>query len=686
MRSVALPSPPPGRRRTRTAWLAIGVALLAGAGTGLPALAQVAPVAGNSASVSAAQAFTRGAPVPAWVERISTLPAAATGYPFTIRLDDTWFRAGDELAVYHHHAASVHEASRLGDLGQFDIEFEPAYQRLELHRLVVLRDGRAIDQLQSADIRFMQRERGLEQAMVNGTVTAQIVSTDIRVGDTLDIEFSIVGSNPVFGRHVAQSTLWDRAAPVGLRRVTIDSPAAAPVAHRLMGVTASSPQPRVLLRDGRRLVQLEEAGLPALVGEHSVPFDVHQFRWLQLSDFADWAAVNAWAQELFATRTAPAVLEAPLRAARAAATREQAVAKVLEFVQNDIRYLSLALGEHSHRPFAPETTLERRYGDCKDKTLLAVTMLRALGFEAAPVLVASYTTASLSEMLPSPLVFNHAIVMVVVDGEQHFLDPTRRGQYGALDRMGQVHGGRQVLVVQPGTTGLRTIPRSSGEVVTSRRFEQIALPTLDGPANLVVRTELAGIAAENARVYLATARREDLRKAHEGALIARYPDARLLDDPRVTDDRQHNRLSIEERYSIASLLGENDGGGYRLPFQAANLSYLFLSSGMAQRSHPLALSAFPGTYEYDLQVTLPPAIAYRDMVTEKKVDDAAFRLQRRLAVGKNSVRLNLQLVTLDDRVAAQRVPAYLKHVKQYDDLTSGAVVVPAPTTAPLGAP
>ena len=44
----------------------------------------------------------------------------------------------------------------------------------------------------------------------------------------------------------------------------------------------------------------------------------------------------------------------------------------------EIRYYSVSLGESSHRPHTPAEVLRNRYGDCKDKSLLLVTIL-ALG-------------------------------------------------------------------------------------------------------------------------------------------------------------------------------------------------------------------------------------------------------------------------------------------------------------------
>ncbi|NRR30703.1 DUF3857 domain-containing protein, partial [Oxalobacteraceae bacterium] len=625
----------------------------------------------------AEQAFERGAPVPAWVERMTTIPAETAVEALSIRLADLQFHVADTPAYYQHRAIVAHEASALGQLGQIDIEFQPAYQRVQLHKLAILRGKETVDKLASADIRFLQRERGLEQGVYDGSVTAQIVTTDLRVGDTLEIEYSVSGQNPVFGQHVMDTAQWDYGSPVALRRVSIDMPADKVLDYRLIGgAGANAPRQSALSRNGRTLLRFEAAAMPAVLGESYVPTDVQQFRWLQFSDFLDWASVNAWALELFSAQTAPAVLEAPLRAARAAKTREEAVAKVLEFVQNEIRYLSVSLGENSHRPFAPAQVLERRYGDCKDKSLLAVTMLRALGIEAYPVLVPSYSSGGLAQLLPSPTLFDHAIVVVKVNGKEYFLDPTRSGQYGALERMGQSHGGRQVLVVQPGSGALRTIPQPPAEATRGRRIERIEVAAMDQPATLVERIELLGVAAENARIQLARLSKQELRKAYEGALVKRYPEAQLVADPKVEDDRERNVFMLEARHRVPNLFAPSaDGESWGMSYTPSNLSELFAPPGNARRSQPLLIPLFPEAREYDLTVTLPASFAMNPGSQTRSVDDQAFRLVRTLEVDKRALHIKVALATLEDRVAPARMASYLKNMQQYNEMLGGSLRV-----------
>jgi len=632
------------------------------------------PLPAQQSAPQAERSFERGAPLPNWVERLATLPAPVKGETASMRFADLQIYVADTSHYYVRRAAIAHQSSSLEGLAQIPIDFQPDYQRLYLHKVAIHRGTQVIDMTASADIRFLQRERNLEHGIYDGSVTAQVVVADLRVGDTLEYEYSVTGQNPVFGQHILQDGHWDTGYPSAYRRIILNMPADRYINYRLVGASAEKmPRQTAENKDGRRILRFEETGLEPISPEQYVPDDVEQGRWMQFSDFQDWAAVNDWALDLFGAKTAAGVLDAPLRSARAARTKEEQVAKVLEYVQNEIRYLSVSMGENSHRPFPPAQVLERRYGDCKDKSLLAVTMLRALGIDANPVLVATSTHKGLANLLPSPIVFNHAIVHVALNGKQYYLDPTRRGQYGKLEAMGQSHAGRLVLVVKPGSDKLSEIPQPAAPMV-NRRSEQFSIAAFAKPGELVQRSEMSGLMAEEMRVALAGMSKQELRKAYEGIMARRYPEAQLAGDPKIEDDRVNNTLVAEVRYSVPNLFSEmRTGEGWNMPYIPGNMADTFAPQGTARRIHPLAVPGYPNGAEYDLTVSLPDAFNIAPAKATREIDDSVFKLQRKLEVNRNKVHVNFQLAIKADRVPPADMQQYAKNVQQFNDAASGSI-------------
>jgi Domain of Unknown Function with PDB structure (DUF3857)/Transglutaminase-like superfamily len=380
--------------------------------------------------------FTLGEPVPAWVERASVAQAPQTE-ALVLPLVDTQYLLGEEPVVYVHRSVKVNDAASLTQAGHVAVVFVPQYHRLRLHAIRVLRGAETFDRTNSSPVRFLQRETGLEQGVYSGEVTASVLVSDLRVGDMLQYEYSMQGQNPVFGGKFVQSAAWDQGYPTARRRIVLNYLVGRHVAWRLIGEGESRPLvPQESLVGGMRRLVFEEQAMASVNPEPMTPPDYAAYRWMQFSEFQSWAEVVAWADELFQWRgELNGELRELVEALKVKVTPEERVVGALEFVQSQIRYFSVSMGESSHRPTQPDLVVECRYGDCKDKSLLLLTVLRALGIEGRPVLLEIGRRNRIDKALPSPLLFNHAIVQVEIGGRAFYLDPTRLGQHGRLSQM-----------------------------------------------------------------------------------------------------------------------------------------------------------------------------------------------------------------------------------------------------------
>ncbi len=79
--------------------------------------------------------------------------------------------------------------------------------------------------------------------------------------------------------------------------------------------------------------------------------------------------------------------------------------------QKDVRYVAVEVGEGGLRPSPPKETLERSWGDCKDKSLLLVDLLQEAQIEAYPALIHGSTGYETWKDFPTDK-FNHLIVAV----------------------------------------------------------------------------------------------------------------------------------------------------------------------------------------------------------------------------------------------------------------------------------
>jgi len=213
--------------------------------------------------------------------------------------------------------------------------------------------------------------------------------------------------------------------------------------------------------------------------------------------FRDWASVARWGVELYRI---PAVAP-PSVAALAAEVRASGGDPVAEAERRarGIRYFGTELGWGGLKPRQPEETLRRAFGDCKDKALLMVALLREVGVEAYPALVNPPALHQVDPAMPGPG-FGHAIVAVPWAGrprtpEMTIIDVPGLGDVRLIDATlsatvqadtGNLVGGR-ALVVSEKTSGLAEITPRVDAVTERRAATRI---TLDSSGDASVREEI----------------------------------------------------------------------------------------------------------------------------------------------------------------------------------------------------
>src|SRR5262245_7054521 len=336
----------------------------------LPAGAEAQPAQDNSQLKEvqiAAGAFSLGDPVPAWVEPVA-IPEAGQAYPVVFRLADNQYLIDGAPVIYVRRALMVNDAASLSSAGQISIPFVPQYHRLKLHAVRLFRKGESLDRTASSTVRFLQRETALEQGLYSGEVTASVLVSDLRVGDTLEFAYSLHGQNPVFGDKFIETASWDQTYPTVLRRIVLNHRLGRPISWRLIGDRKSKPVlPTEVTRGEMRRLVFEERAIGKVDVEASTPPSYLAHRRMQFSEFSGWDDVVAWASGLFQRQgELTEDIREIIENLRQRPTQEERAVAALEFVQSEIRYFSVSLGESSHRPTQPDVVLKQRYGDCKD--------------------------------------------------------------------------------------------------------------------------------------------------------------------------------------------------------------------------------------------------------------------------------------------------------------------------------
>jgi hypothetical protein len=340
----------------------------------------------------------------------------------------------------------------------------------------------------------------------------------------------------------------------------------------------------------------------------------------------------------------------------------------LRFVQDDVRYMGIELGPYSHTPTQPTKVFQRRFGDCKDKSLLLSTILNSLGIEASPALVNTSAQFTLNDWQPSPFAFDHVIVRATLSGRNYWVDATANLQRGGLAELYNPNYGR-ALVLRDGVGGLEEIRREIGDAATTEVVEVYSAPSYEAPAVLEVSTTYRNVDANDVRSWIAQQSLSEIGKSYLNYYARFDSDIEAEGLPQVSDDPATNTIIIIEKYKIPNFWKNKTR-----QFYAGRIDEDLGKPGVSKRSMPLAVS-FPARVNQIIEAHLPePFPIQKD---SRIISSDAVRYEYQYSSTGNMIRLKYQLRTLSDHIPADKVARHLDTVDRirgtlgYEIWTSG---------------
>ena len=452
------------------------------------------------------------------------------------------------LETRFHYAKQILNTTGTEEYSQINITFSPEYETVTLHRVQLLRDGKVLNRLAKKNISIMRRETRMNRLMYDGNQTIHIILDDVRPGDVVDYAYTLKGRNPVLKGHFFDEVVIQWDVPIQKLIYRALFPKGHPVQFKSFQTDVTLAVTHSANNDEYRIVR--ENLLP-VSAEENTPAWYDTYPRIQLSDMVDWRDVAVWGARLY-PRTAR--ITGPLREkireiSGASRAPEQRLADALRFVQTEIRYLGIEIGAGSFAPRDPATVFERRFGDCKDKSYLLVTMLRGLGIEAAPVLVNTDAKSTVRKMLPSPSVFNHVIVAAQVDGKTVWMDPSQTAQRAPFSGLFAPDYGAALLLKEGET--LTSMPRRtlSSPTKVIRETLDLSRPP-DAPVPFTIKTVLRDEEAINFEANLERNGFDSLKSSYLVYYEDDYPDIEEVEPPVIEKAPLENSVVITEKYSI----------------------------------------------------------------------------------------------------------------------------------------
>jgi hypothetical protein len=617
-------------------------------------------------------------PPQSWVRQIepdfSSKEEKVTSSSSSFVLDDHQTRVtSNSVERFYHHVQRIDAAAGLNDVSQLRFYFEPTYQRLTIHFIRIRRGNSIINALNPKEIEVIQEEKELDQQLYNGTLAALVFLNDLRVGDVVDYSYTIAGENPVLNGRFAESVYLADRQPIEHLSVRLLWPSTRSLS---MKTANSDVKPAVKNLGSETEYAWERRLVPAVEIEDATPSWFDPYPVVTLSEFPGWGDVVNWALPMYAV--APAT-DPELRSKIASWQAEfqspsQRAIAALRFVQDEIRYLGIELGRYSHQPSSPEKVFKRRFGDCKDKSLLLSVMLKSMGIEATPALVNSQAGSSLDDSQPTPYAFDHVIVQALIDGKVFWFDPTATYQRGTLERYYDPSFER-ALVLRSGVGELEKIPLPTTQSGSTVIKEVYKASHIDGPVSLSVTTTFRGADADVMRYAIAGYSMPELSKQYLNYYGEENPSIAVEAPPEISDDEETNTIVMTERYRITTFWKNK-----RHRFLAGKIYDELSKPSVSQRTMPLSVS-YPLSLEHYIEIDLatPFAISRED----GSISNEALRFDYNYGTDGNLIRLKYSLKTYAGTVPLAKVAQHLLLLDRvYEhvgfELTNGAPIVGFP--------
>jgi Domain of Unknown Function with PDB structure (DUF3857)/Transglutaminase-like superfamily len=640
-----------------------------------------------SASEPKAQKIERGefsfqlGPTPAWVKPMPVAaqwepnaPGASAARWRNWLVDDQTQRLKGRRIRYYDRAYEPVSAEMLTDAGKFQTQFSPEFQTLTVHEVSLRRAGIWQDRLNLDRITLARREADFEEDMATGSVSAMFLLDDVRAGDVVRVRYSIEGENPILAGLDTDGAGFAWADPTLDRqfRVLFD-PGAAPVEFRDPRVAAAKIKKTATHLEWRYSAH----AIAELRDEGGYPPWYIAYPFVNVSEKRSWREVATWAMALYPKPKAlPADLMQRVEAWRKLPSLDAKVTAALSAVQEDVRYFGVEIGDNTHQPAEPAEVWARRRGDCKDKSRLLVAILNALGIDANPALVNAQSGKAIGDFPPAASQFDHVIVQVRDGSKSLWLDPTRTQQRGPASA--QDIGDFGVALPVTGTTkALVKVDRNPDFIDSIQARERVELDAKGSSADLEVRTEYQGAAANRMRYELAVNGADTMSRRYEDLYRRRYGEVTAKQAMQVSDDAEKNRIVVTEHYGLVEPWASITSGERSIDFYADHIGgAVSLPTTMARKT-PLAMR-HPQQSQHRIEVHLPKGWQWKGETETQNYNDKAALFSTQRGEKDGVVFVEQKYASQTSVIETERMAEHLRWRREVGDAVSPRLVLALP--------
>jgi transglutaminase-like putative cysteine protease len=521
-------------------------------------------------AATASETEVARAPAPDWYDRVplpgySTSPASKNlnGNAWLLTDNQVMHRSGGYDYV-QRHGYKIIDRVGLEEGAKIQFSYDPSYQTPIINFITVTRNGVPRELRDEAIINSYRSETDAYLGILTGRVSVIVLMPKIEVGDIIDYGYTIQSSRSLGASLYDDHFAVEFETSVNLIRKRIVWPEDQPLRLRTLG---QAPEPVISVSNGYRTYLWEINNPVPVKTESALPTGVSSLSLVEIGSLPRWKDLVA---RLLPHYQPDLNLPEDFRRrldgiARKWPRKQDRMTEALRIVQDEIRYVSLSIGEGALIPRKPTEVLKTGFGDCKDKSLLLVSALRYLDIDSGLALARLSGNELMVESLPVLRLFDHVVAFVRIEGKVHWIDPTDSQQ-----------GGRGFSIVEPDygyalpleLNSDALVKMSAGPIFFPDRVvrEEFVLPTTASePLLLTVHSTYLGNEADYYRRRRANDSDSAIASSYLDYYAGKFAGIEELEKISIEDNREINVLTVVEKYILKNPKLTESGLGSEFP-------------------------------------------------------------------------------------------------------------------------
>ena len=560
--------------------------------------------------------------------------------------------------IYHHLIRSIISNEGVQAASNISIDFNPDYEQLSFDKIIVWRDGKPIDKLNKSAFKVVASEQDLSMFIYNGNYSAYLILDDIRKGDRIEYSYTLTGSNPIYCKKFFFNFYEQSQDPIGCLHYYITCPKNRNLNFRYFN---NATEPTKTEIGNNTIYEWSLTNIKGVKLNANSPAWFNPFQHVQISEYKDWGEVIDWAYKINTPEEKLggnlgkrlAELEGKYHNNDSGLFRA-----IVDIVQNEVRYMGVEIGTYSQKANSPEKVYNQRYGDCKDKALLLVSMLRSVGIKADMAYVNTIKRKHIEEDYPSPNSFNHSIAVAHLYNKDIWVDATHSNQGGSGINIYCPDYG-SAMVLHPPSNNLTIIPQQNQGKI--QYFEDYETNDLAKPVSFTVRTIYTLSKADEIRNTLANSSTSEIESDYIDYYSKIYPHLEKGDSIQIIDNKQENRFETIEKYIIPGFFEyDSVNKNYVVEFYASMISNM-LPLVEHNQQFPISLK-----YPYDLEysVNLHAPMNWHVGRTTDDISRNAYHLSRTITTAGDVLTLKYEFSLLKNNIPKEEIAQYEKDRKK----------------------